>query len=87
MNNKLIEEIKDYLNNVNISWDKSEVINDNIIKGIEELKGKSLDELAVTELDENGKEKFLMDLEWYTTKIFNNTIKLVCNVFDSYKEN
>jgi len=87
MNNKLIEEIKDYLNNVNISWNKSEVINDNIIKGIEELKGKSLDELAVTELDENGKEKFLMDLEWYTTKIFNNTIKLVCNVFDSYKEN
>ena len=87
MNNKLIEEIKDYLNNVNISWDKSEVINDNIIKGIEELKGKSLDELAVTELDENGKEKFLMDLEWYTTKIFNNTIKLVCNVLDSYKEN
>jgi len=85
MNNKLIEEIKDYLNNVNISWDKSEVINDNIIKGIEELKGKSLDELAVTELDENGKEKFLMDLEWYTTKIFNNTIKLVCNVLDSYK--
>ena len=44
MNNKLIEEIKDYLNNVNISWDKSEVINDNIIKGIEKLKGKSLDE-------------------------------------------
>jgi len=87
MNNKLIEEIKDYLNNVNISWDKSEVINDNIIKGIEELKGKSLDELAVTELDENGKEKFLMDLEWYTTKIFNNTMKLVCNVLDSYKEN
>ena len=87
MNNKLIEEIKDYLNNVNISWDKSEVINDNIIKGIEELKGKSLDELAVTELDENGKEKFLMDLEWYTTKVFNNTIKLVCNVLDSYKVN
>ena len=87
MNNKLIEEIKDYLNNVNISWDKSEVINDNIIEGIEELKGKYLDELAVTELDENGKEKFLMDLEWYTTKIFNNTIKLVCNVLDSYKKN
>ena len=87
MNNKLIEEIKDYLNNVNISWNKSEVINDNIIKGIEELKGKSLDELAVTELDENGKEKFLMDLEWYTTKVFNNTIKLVCNVLDSYKVN
>jgi len=85
MNNKLIEEIKDYLNNINISWDKSEIINDNIIKGIEELKGKSLDELAVTELNENGKEKFLMDLEWYTTKIFNNTIKLVCNVLDSYK--
>jgi len=85
MNNKLIEEIKDYLNNVNISWDKSEVINDNVIEGIEELKGKSLDELAVTELDENGKEKFLMDLEWYTTKIFNNTIKLVCNVLDPYK--
>jgi len=85
MNNKLIEEIKDYLNNVNISWDKSEVINDNVIEGIEELKGKSLDELTVTELDENGKDKFLMDLEWYTTKIFNNTIKLVCNVLDSYK--
>ena len=50
-------------------------------------KGKSLDELAVTELDENGKEKFLMDLEWYTTKVFNNTIKLVCNVLDSYKVN
>ena len=87
MNNKLIEEIKDYLNNVNISWDKSEVINNNIIEGIEELKSKSLDEIAVTELDKNGKEKFLMDLEWYTTKIFNNTIKLVCNVLDSYKEN
>jgi len=87
MNNKLIEEIKDYLNNVNISWDKSEVINDNIIKGIEKLKGKSLDEIEVTELDENGKEKFLMDLEWYTTKVFNNTIKLVCNVLDSYKVN
>lgn len=83
---KLLDDIKNFLNNTYCAYDKQEIINDECKKGIIELEGKYLDELAVTELDENNNEKFIMDLQSYTEEVFDNIIRLVCNVINSYKD-
>ncbi len=84
--NDILNEIKDFFNNIDCTWSISEIIQDELPKGIKEVEGKFLDELSVCELDENDQEKYLIDLEYYTTRVFRNMIKLVCNVLDSYKE-
>lgn len=83
--NKLLEEIKGYLDGTDLSWDKEQIINEDCVKGIDILKGKALDELSVCE-SYGGDEQYLMCLQGYTEKVFNNVIQLICNVLDSYKD-
>lgn len=79
--NDLIEEIKDFLNNVDCSYDKDELINEECVKGIEEIEGISLDEINV---EYDG--KYIMTLDDFTDRVFDNVIRMVCNVLDSYKD-
>lgn len=83
MNNKneLIEEIKSFLKNEDCSYDKDQLINEECIKEIEEIKGIALDEIGV---EYDGKP--IMILEDFTDRIFDNVIAMVCNVLDSYKD-
>ncbi|WP_130806493.1 hypothetical protein [Senegalia massiliensis] len=75
-NNK-VKEIKEYLRNDHCSYDKEQIIAD-------EIEGK-LDYLEWG-LDEMGIEGTIIDLETYTNDVFDKVINLVCNVLDSYKE-
>ncbi|NFA60089.1 hypothetical protein EXM63_02520 [Clostridium botulinum] len=83
MNNKngLIEEIKSFLKNEDCSYDKDQLINEECVKGIQEIKDIALDEIGV---EYDGKS--IMVLEDFTDRVFDNVIQMVCNVLDSYKE-
>ena len=79
--NELMEEIKSFLKNEDCSYDKDQLINEECIKEIEEIKGIALDEIGV---EYDGKS--IMLLEDFTDRVFDNVIQMVCNVLDSYKE-
>lgn len=79
-NNKL-EEVKNYLLNVNGDYDKQELIASEIVSKIDYLQNWDLDELSIDGIEGH------INLDTYTNDVFNIVIKLVCNVLDSYKEN
>jgi hypothetical protein len=78
--NEILKEIQEFLQNNNCEYDKSEVI-EQCVKNIPDIEDRFIDEFGIVFDNEN-----IMDLEIYTNKIFDNFIKLVCNVIESYKD-
>jgi hypothetical protein len=78
--NELIEEIKSFLKNEDCSYDKDQLINEDCVKGIEEIRDSALDEI---DIEYDGET--IMSLEDFTDRVFDNVIQMVCNVLDSYK--
>ena len=74
-----LQEIIDYLE-LKEGYSKKEVIDD-IVLGIKELKGNSPDEIGV---EWDGEH--LMVLEDFAEEFYDQVIKKVCNVINSYKE-
>lgn len=80
--NATLIEIQEFLQNNNCEYDKSEVIQQ-CINNVPNVNYNLFDELNIISTF-NGET--VMDLETYTNELFDNFIKLVYNVIESYKD-
>lgn len=80
MDNKL-NDIKMFLRNEQITYDKNEHISD-IAEKIKDTKGKALDEIGLL----YGEEELKTTLDVYLSEFYDLLIEDVCNVIDSFSK-